>query len=144
MDMLDGKVDGYFVVGENPAVGNGARQAAPARDERSSNGWWSGTSSIIESGHLLEGRAQRSPPASCVTADIDTEVFFFPAAAHTEKDGTFTQTQRHAAVAPQGRRAARRLRGATCTSSSTLGRKIMRERLPASTRMSAIPTAPGI
>src|SRR5207237_665489 len=26
--------------------------------------------------------------------DIETEVFFFPAAAHTEKDGTFTNTQR--------------------------------------------------
>ena len=36
-----------------------------------------------------------------------TEVFFFPAAAHTEKDGTFTNTQRllqwhHKAVEPKG------------------------------------------
>ena len=40
------------------------------------------------------------------TEDIATEVFFFPAAAHTEKDGTFTNTQRmvqwhHKAVEPQ-------------------------------------------
>jgi formate dehydrogenase major subunit len=28
------------------------------------------------------------------TSDISTEVFFFPAAAHTEKDGSFTNTQR--------------------------------------------------
>ena len=39
--------------------------------------------------------------------DIETEVFFFPAAAHTEKDGTFTNTQRllqfhHKAVEPPG------------------------------------------
>ena len=39
--------------------------------------------------------------------DIGTEVFFFPAAAHTEKDGSFTNTQRllqwhHKAVEPQG------------------------------------------
>src|SRR4029077_11977087 len=39
--------------------------------------------------------------------DIGTEVFFLPAAAHTEKDGTFTQTQRllqwrHKAVEPPG------------------------------------------
>jgi formate dehydrogenase major subunit len=39
--------------------------------------------------------------------DIGTEVFFFPAATHTEKDGAFTNTQRllqwhHAAVAPPG------------------------------------------
>jgi formate dehydrogenase major subunit len=41
------------------------------------------------------------------TADIATEVFFMPAAAHTEKAGTFTQTQRmlqwrHKAVEPPG------------------------------------------
>src|ERR1700753_1457766 len=39
------------------------------------------------------------------TEDLGTEVFFFPAAAHTEKDGTFTNTQRmvqwhHKAVGP--------------------------------------------
>jgi formate dehydrogenase major subunit len=39
--------------------------------------------------------------------DIQTEVFFLPAAAHTEKDGTFTNTQRllqwhHKAVEPEG------------------------------------------
>ena len=41
------------------------------------------------------------------TEDIQTEVFFLPAAAHTEKSGSFTQTQRmlqwhHKAVAPPG------------------------------------------
>jgi formate dehydrogenase major subunit len=41
------------------------------------------------------------------TTDIATEVFFLPAAAHTEKDGSFTNTQRllqwhHAAVEPAG------------------------------------------
>ena len=41
------------------------------------------------------------------TEDIGTEVFFFPAAAHTEKDGSFTNTNRmlqwhHAAVEPAG------------------------------------------
>ena len=55
--------------------------------------------------------------------DIATEVFFFPAAAHTEKDGTFTNTQRllqwhhkaidppgdESAVTPPGRAAAERL-----------------------------------
>ena len=39
--------------------------------------------------------------------DIATEVFFFPAAAHTEKDGSFTNTQRllqwhHKALEPPG------------------------------------------
>ena len=41
------------------------------------------------------------------TEDIGTEVFFFPAAAHTEKDGSFTNTHRlvqwhHKAVEPPG------------------------------------------
>jgi formate dehydrogenase major subunit len=41
------------------------------------------------------------------TEDIPTEVFFFPAAAHTEKSGSFTNTNRwvqwrHAAVEPEG------------------------------------------
>jgi formate dehydrogenase major subunit len=41
------------------------------------------------------------------TEDIKTEVFFLPAAAHTEKDGSFTNTQRmlqwhHTAVEPGG------------------------------------------
>jgi formate dehydrogenase major subunit len=41
------------------------------------------------------------------TEDIDTEVFFFPAANHVEKSGTFTQTQRmlqwhHQAIQPPG------------------------------------------
>ncbi len=39
--------------------------------------------------------------------EIPTEVFFFPAAAHTEKDGSFTNTQRllqwhHKAIEPKG------------------------------------------
>ena len=65
------------------------------------------------------------------TEEIGTEVFFFPAAAHAEKDGTFTQTQRmlqwhHKAVAPPG----------DCRSDLQffyeIGRR-MRERLAAST-----------
>src|SRR5699024_3694040 len=41
------------------------------------------------------------------TEDIATEVFFMPAANHTEKAGTFTQTQplvqwRHQAITPPG------------------------------------------
>ena len=41
------------------------------------------------------------------TEDIGTEIFFLPAAAHTEKDGSFTNTQRllqwhHQAVEPAG------------------------------------------
>jgi formate dehydrogenase major subunit len=55
--------------------------------------WWK-DGPEIESGELR-------------TEDIGTEVFFLPAAAHTEKDGSFTNTQRmlqwhHKAVDPPG------------------------------------------
>ena len=105
MGMLDGKVRGFFVVGENPAVGSansGLHRRAMAsldwlvvRDftEIETASFWY-DSPEIENGELR-------------TAEIGTEVFFLPAAAHTEKDGTFTNTQRllqwhHKAVEPSG------------------------------------------
>lgn len=105
LDMADGTVQGFFVMGENPAVGsaNGRLQRlAMARldwlvvrdlvEIETATFWRDGPE--IDSGELR-------------TADIATEVFFLPAAAHTEKDGTFTNTQRllqwhHKAVEPEG------------------------------------------
>ena len=105
MDMLEDKVEGYFLLGQNPAVGSahGKMQRLGmahlkwlvVRDLNmieSATFWKDGPE--IETGELR-------------TEDIQTEVFFFPAASHVEKDGTFTQTQRmlqwhHKAVAPPG------------------------------------------
>ncbi len=101
--MLDDEVEGYFVVGQNPAVGSahGKLQRLAmthlkwvvVRDFQliESATFWK-NSPEIESGELR-------------TEDIDTEVFFFPAANHVEKSGTFTQTQRmlqwhHQAIQP--------------------------------------------
>jgi formate dehydrogenase major subunit len=90
--MLKGKVKGYVVVGENPAVGsaNGRAQRLGlakldwlvVRDfvEIETAAFWY-DSPEIESGEL-------------VTEQIPTEVFFLPAASHLEKDGSFTNTQR--------------------------------------------------
>jgi len=90
--MLEGKVKGYILAGENPAVGNANGKAhrlgfakldwMVVRDlvEIESASWWY-DSPEIESGELK-------------TEEIATEVFFLPAAAHTEKDGSFTNTQR--------------------------------------------------
>jgi formate dehydrogenase major subunit len=90
--MLDGKVTGFFAVGENPAVGsaNGKlnRKAMAMLDwlvvrdfvEIETASFWY-DSPEIETGELR-------------TENIGTEVFFLPAAAHTEKDGSFTNTQR--------------------------------------------------
>jgi formate dehydrogenase major subunit len=92
LDMLDGKVKGYILAGENPAVGNTHsslhRRALAKLDwlvvrdlvEIESASFWY-DSPEIESGELR-------------TEEIPTEVFFLPAAAHTEKDGSFTNTQR--------------------------------------------------
>ena len=105
MAQMDGTGKGYFLVGENPAVGS-----ANAKMQRlglanldwlvvrdfsliESATWWK-DGPEIETGELR-------------TEDIGTEVFFFPAAAHTEKNGSFTNTQRmlqwhHQAVEPPG------------------------------------------
>jgi formate dehydrogenase major subunit len=90
--MLDDKVEGYFLLGQNPAVGsaNGRQQRLGlshlkwlvVRDLNliESATWWK-DSPEIGSGELR-------------TEEIATEVFFLPAASHVEKAGTFTQTQR--------------------------------------------------
>jgi len=92
MEQIAGTVKGYFLYGQNPAVGS-----ANVRMQRlgmskldwlvvrdfsliESATWWK-DGPEIESGEMR-------------TEDIATEVFFFPAAAHIEKDGTFTNTQR--------------------------------------------------
>jgi formate dehydrogenase major subunit len=92
MEQIAGTVRGYFLFGENPAVGS-----ANTRMQRlgmsklewlvvrdfsliESATWWK-DGPEIESGEMR-------------TEEIATEVFFFPAAAHTEKEGTFTNTQR--------------------------------------------------
>ena len=107
LDMADGRVQGFFVMGENPAVGsaNGRLQRlAMARLD------WLVVRDLVE---IETATFWRDGPeidrGELVTEDIGTEVFFLPAAAHTEKDGTFTNTQRmlqwHAkAVEPVGDR----------------------------------------
>ncbi len=104
-EMADGKLKGYFVMGENPSVGsmNGALQRKGMRALE----WM-----VVRDFHLIEtAEFWRSAPeiesGEIRTEDIATEVFFFPAASHTEKDGTFTNTQRllqwhHKAVEPMG------------------------------------------
>jgi formate dehydrogenase major subunit len=90
--MLEGRVKGYMVVGENPAIGsaNGRAQRLAianldwlvVRDlvETETAAFWY-DSPEIESGELETDR-------------IATEVFFLPASSHLEKEGSFTNTQR--------------------------------------------------
>jgi formate dehydrogenase major subunit len=104
-DMKDNKLEGYFVMGENPAVGSAnakLQRTALAQlkwlvvrdfsEIETASFWKDGPE--IETGEL-------------VTEEIGTEVFLMPAASHTEKDGSFTNTQRllqwhHKAVEPEG------------------------------------------
>jgi len=92
LDMADGRIDGLFVMGQNPAVG--APNAALERRALARLEWlvvrdmvevetatfWK-DSPEVRSGELVPDR-------------IGTEVFFVPAAGHAEKEGTFTNTQR--------------------------------------------------
>jgi formate dehydrogenase major subunit len=90
--MLAGKIKGFIVAGENPAVGNANSKAnrlalaklewLVVRDlvEIETASFWH-DSPEIETGELR-------------TEQVATEVFFLPASAHTEKDGSFTNTQR--------------------------------------------------
>jgi formate dehydrogenase major subunit len=105
MAQLAGQCKGYFLYGENPAVGS-----ANAKLQRlgmanldflvvldfsltESATWW-------QDGPEIETGEMR-------TQDIATEVFFMPVAAHSEKSGSFTNTQRllqwhHQAAEPGG------------------------------------------
>jgi formate dehydrogenase major subunit len=88
----EGICKGYFLYGENPAVGSANTKMQRlgmakldwlvVRDFNliESATWWQ-DGPEIESGELR-------------TEEIGTEVFFFPAASHTEKDGSFTNTNR--------------------------------------------------
>jgi formate dehydrogenase major subunit len=105
LDMQDGKMEGLFIMGQNPAVGaSNARLQRTAisklkwlvvRDmvEVESASWWY-NSPEVKRGELKPEK-------------IETEVFLFPAAGSAEKDGCQTNTQRlvqfrTAAVEPPG------------------------------------------
>jgi formate dehydrogenase major subunit len=105
MDMVDGKVFGYFLLGQNPAVGS-----AHGRLQRlgMANLDWLVVRDLV----MIESATFWKNGPEVETGEITpencrTEVLFFPAASHVEKAGTFTQTQRmlqwrEKAVAPPG------------------------------------------
>jgi formate dehydrogenase major subunit len=104
--MADGRaVKGYLVMGENPTVGSmhGSLHRKGLRNLE-----W-----LVVRDFALTETAEfwRTAPeiarGEVRPEDIQTEVFFFPAATHTEKSGSFTNTQRmlqwhHKAVEPSG------------------------------------------
>jgi len=103
--MADGAVQGYFVMGENPTVGS--MHGALHRQGMRQLDWLVVRDFAVTETADFWRDAPEIERGEVRTADIKTEVFFFPCAAHTEKDGSFTNTQRllqwhHAAVPPPG------------------------------------------
>jgi formate dehydrogenase major subunit len=105
MAMLEDQVEGYFLLGQNPAVGS-----AHGRLQRLGLAhlkWL-----VVRDLNLIESATfwkdgPEIATGELKTEDIETEVFFLPAASHVEKSGSFTQTQRllqwhHKAVEPPG------------------------------------------
>jgi formate dehydrogenase major subunit len=105
VDMIEGKLDGYFVMGENPVIGS-----ANARMQRLGLAKlkWLVVRDFVEVETAAFWRASPEiETGEMKPEEIGTEVFLMPAAAHTEKEGTFTNTQRllqwrHKAVEPPG------------------------------------------
>jgi len=107
LHMLDGKVKGFILLGENPAVGsaNGRLQ----RLAMAQLDWL-----VVRDFYEIESAAFWKDAPEVETGEIRAdecamEVFLLPAASHTEKDGSFTNTQRllqwhYRAVEPEGDR----------------------------------------
>ncbi len=105
MSMLDDQVEGYFLLGQNPAVGS-----AHGRMQRLGLAhlkWL-----VVRDLNMIESATFWRDSPEIATGELETEkiateVFFLPPASHVEKAGTFTQTHRmlqwrHQAVQPPG------------------------------------------
>lgn len=86
--MLDGKVKGYLLFGQNPAAGStNSRMQRKALEQLD---WM-----VIRDLYEVESAAfWYKGPEPVDPKQIKTEVFLLPAAASTEKEGSFTNTQR--------------------------------------------------
>jgi formate dehydrogenase major subunit len=92
LDMEDGKMEGLFVMGQNPAVGapNARLQRKALRNlkwlvvrdfvETETASFWKDSPEVL--------RGELDPK------NIATEIFLMPACGHAEKDGSYTNTQR--------------------------------------------------
>ncbi|MBF9128413.1 molybdopterin-dependent oxidoreductase [Plantactinospora sp. S1510] len=91
-NMIDGKIKGYFLLGQNPAVGSAHGRAQ--RLGMANLDWL-----VVRDLFMIESATFWKNSREVETGEISpercrTEVFFLPAASHVEKEGTFTQTQR--------------------------------------------------
>jgi formate dehydrogenase major subunit len=92
LDMIDGKIEGFFLLGQNPAVGSAHGRAQ--RLGMANLDWL-----VVRDLFLIESatfwrNSREVETGELVPEECRTEVFFLPAASHVEKEGTFTQTGR--------------------------------------------------
>jgi formate dehydrogenase major subunit len=90
--MIDRETKGFVVIGQNPVVGSA--NSSLQRKALASLDWL-----VVRDTSEIETAAFWYDSPEIETGEtrpeeIGTEVFFMPAAAYTEKDGTFTNTQR--------------------------------------------------
>jgi formate dehydrogenase major subunit len=92
MRAFDGGLEGLFVMGQNPAVGS--QHAGLQRRALAHLDWLvvRDLADLETASFWKDGPEVRS--GEFRTEDIQTEVFLMPAAAHVEKEGSFTNTQR--------------------------------------------------
>ncbi|MCI0458525.1 MAG: molybdopterin-dependent oxidoreductase [Gemmataceae bacterium] len=91
--MHDGQIDGLFAMGQNPAVGG---QNASYQREALARLKWLVVRDLYETetASFWKDSPEVKTTGRLRTEDIATEVFFLPAAAVPEMDGSFTNTQR--------------------------------------------------
>jgi formate dehydrogenase major subunit len=91
-DMMDGEVEGLFVLGQNPAV---AGQHAGFERRALGKLKWLVVRDMVETETATFWRDSPEVKAGELTPEaIETEVFLLPSAGYAEKAGTFTNTQR--------------------------------------------------
>jgi formate dehydrogenase major subunit len=89
--MADGRIKGMFCVGQNPATSlNGTAQRAAMRKLD----WLVVKDNWLTESAMYWKNAPEITDGSVNSADIQTEVFFFPATQIGEYDGSYTNTQR--------------------------------------------------
>jgi formate dehydrogenase major subunit len=92
LEMADGKVEGLFAMGDNPAVAGpnaGFERRAMAKLK-----WLVVRDMVVTETASFWYDSPEVRRGDLRTEEIDTEVFLLPAAGHAEKAGTFTNTQR--------------------------------------------------
>jgi len=91
-DILDGKMDGMFLMGQNPAIG--APNARLQRTALAKLKWFVVREMVETESANFWRESPEIERGELKTEEIETEVFFFPAAGYAEKEGAFTNTQR--------------------------------------------------